>query len=219
MSTDSLIILGKTLIKEFQPEDRADTLSKWMSHYLSELFEKKATTASDEEQEKTNHEIKDIIFKLWNLRHSLSHKHSYLKNFSALSSVLDQINPENESPFYAAFKQHMRIEASTEEAEHWFNLALRADKTAKILISHFLTQAYKDTEAKNEELAKLLDVLELSDSLESKFSAFYNQENSANDNKKEIETKISQLDEMCELINNVKESYKLKLEDVSTKLD
>ena len=220
MSTDSLIKLGKTLIEEFQHDDRTDTLSKWMLHYLAELFEKQTTTSSNEEYEKINSEIKEVIFRLWNLRYNLSHKHSHLKNFSALSSVLDQINPENESPFYAAFRRHKKIEAGTEEAEHYFNLALQTDKTAKILISHYLTQAYKGTEARNEELVELLDVLELSESLESKFSAFYNLENRANNDKKRIETKITQLDEMCKLIKEVKEIYQLQLEEtVSNKPD
>ena len=40
MSTESLIKLGKRLVQEFKLEDRTDTLSQWMLHYLAELFER-----------------------------------------------------------------------------------------------------------------------------------------------------------------------------------
>ena len=213
MSIDSLIKLGKTLIKEFHQEDRADTLSEWMLHYLAELFEKQRATSSEEEQEKINSEIKEIIFELWGLRYNLSNNRSYLKNFSMLSSVLNQINTESVSPFYAPLTQHQEAEASTNEAGHWLILALQTDKTAKILISHYLIQAYKVTEAENEELANQLDELEMYESLEGRFSTFYN-ENRANNDKKRIETKIIQLDEMCKLIKDVKDTYQHQLDEL-----
>lgn len=38
MSTESLIELGERLVQEFKLEDKTDTLSQWMLHYLAELF-------------------------------------------------------------------------------------------------------------------------------------------------------------------------------------
>ena len=40
MSTESLIELGKRLVEEFKLEDKTDTLSQWLLHYLAELFER-----------------------------------------------------------------------------------------------------------------------------------------------------------------------------------
>ena len=50
MSTENLIGLGKRLVEEFKLEDKTDTLSQWMLHYLAELFERYNVPISPEEK-------------------------------------------------------------------------------------------------------------------------------------------------------------------------
>jgi hypothetical protein len=82
MSTESLIELGKRLVEEFKLEDKTDTLSQWMLHYLAELFERYNLSTSPEEKRIAALEIKDTIFKLWDFRHQQSHSQSSFKNTS-----------------------------------------------------------------------------------------------------------------------------------------
>lgn len=76
MSTENLIEIGKRLVQEFKLEDKTDTLSQWMLHYLAELFECYNLSTSPEEKSIAALDIKDTIFKLWNFRHQQSHSHS-----------------------------------------------------------------------------------------------------------------------------------------------
>lgn len=78
MSTENLIGLGKRLVEEFKLEDKTDTLSQWMLHYLAELFERYNVPISPEEKRIAALEIKDTIFKLWDFRHQQSHSQSSL---------------------------------------------------------------------------------------------------------------------------------------------
>ena len=61
MSTENLIGLGKRLVEEFKLEDKTDTLSQWMLHYLAELFERYNVPISPEEKRIAALEIKDTI--------------------------------------------------------------------------------------------------------------------------------------------------------------
>ena len=88
MSTENLIGLGKRLVEEFKLEDKTDTLSQWMLHYLAELFERYNVPISPEEKRIAALEIKDTIFKLWDFRHQQSHSQSSFKNTESLSSCL-----------------------------------------------------------------------------------------------------------------------------------
>ena len=88
MSTENLIGLGKRLVEEFKLEDKTDTLSQWMLHYLAELCERYNVPISPEEKRIAALEIKDTIFKLWDFRHQQSHSQSSFKNTESLISTL-----------------------------------------------------------------------------------------------------------------------------------
>ncbi len=73
MSTENLIELGKRLVEEFKLEDRTDTLSQWMLHYLAELFKRYDLSTSPEEKHIASVHIRDTIFKLWEFRYQQSY--------------------------------------------------------------------------------------------------------------------------------------------------
>ena len=99
MSTESLIELGKRLVQEFNLEDRTDTLSQWLLHYLAELFEQYNLSTSPEEKRIAALEIKDTIFKLWEFRYQQSHSQSSFKNIESLISTLQKLNLDNDDVF------------------------------------------------------------------------------------------------------------------------
>src|SRR5436190_24365351 len=70
VDSDAVLALGKKLVAELELDEPADTLSRWMAHYVAELMQ--AAEATDAEQRQ---EIKDrcytAILELWQHRSEL----------------------------------------------------------------------------------------------------------------------------------------------------
>lgn len=213
MSTENLIELGKRLVEEFKLEDKTDTLSQWMFHYLAELFERYNLSTSPEEKRIAALEIKDTIFKLWDFRHQQSQSQSSFKNTESLISTLKKLNLDNDDVFYSGLRDFTNAENTLDQSnpDYWYRYALELDKASRLLIRNCILKGYALTEADNQEIANLIKEFETLDSYENLLSHFYNDQSSEDKEIRNIKNNISKIEELMAGLTELKTSYEKKL--------
>lgn len=213
MSTESLIELGKRLVEEFKLEDKADTLSQWMLHYLAELFERYDLSTSPEEKRLASVDIRDTIFKLWEFRYQQSHSHSSFKNTESLISTLKKLNLDNDDVFYSGLRGFRNAENTLDQSnpDYWYRYALELDKASRLLIRNCILKGYALTEADNQEIANLIKEFETLDSYENLLSHFYNDQSSEDKEIRNIKNNISKIENLMDALAELKTNYEEKL--------
>lgn len=213
MSTESLIELGKKLVEEFKLEDKTDTLSQWLLHYLAELFERYNLPTSPEEKHIVALEIKDTIFKLWDFRHQQSHSQSSFKNTESLISTLKKLNLDNDDVFYSELRNFINAESTSDQSnpDYWYRYALELDKASRFLIRNCILKDYAITETDNQEIANLIKEFETLDSYENLLSRFYNDQSSEDKEIRNIKNNISKIQELVNALAELKKDYEEKL--------
>lgn len=213
MSTESLIELGKKLVQEFNLEDRTDTLSQWLLHYLAELFEQYNLSTSPEEKRIAALEIKDTIFKLWEFRYKHSHPKSSFKNIELLISTLKKLNLDNDDVFYTGLSNFRNAGKTTDQTspQYWYNYALKIDKTSRLLIRNCILKGYELNETDNQEIAELIRKIEGFDAYENLFNKFYGDQSSQDHEHETIKNNISKIDELISALTELKNAYEEKL--------
>ena len=213
MSTENLIGLGKRLVEEFKLEDKTDTLSQWMLHYLAELFERFNVPISPEEKRIAALEIKDTIFKLWEFRYQQSHSQSSLKNIEYLISTLKKLNLDNDDVFYSGLRDFRNVESTLDQSspDYWYRYALELDKASHILIRNCILKGYAITETNNQEIANLIKEFETLDSYENLLSRFYNDQSSEDKEIRNIKNNISKIEELMDGLAELKKDYEEQL--------
>lgn len=213
MSTESLIELGKRLVEEFKLEDKADTLSQWMLHYLAELFERYDLSTSPEEKRLASVDIRDTIFKLWEFRYQQSHSHSSFKNTESLISTLKKLNLDNDDVFYSGLRGFRNAENTLDQSnpDYWYRYALELDKASRLLIRNCILKGYALTEADNQEIANLIKEFETLDTYENLLNKFYSEQSSQDQEQEIIKNNISKIDEIINALAELKSGYETKL--------
>ena len=213
MSTENLIGLGKRLVEEFKLEDKTDTLSQWMLHYLAELFERYNLSKSTEEKHIAALEIKDTIFKLWEFRYEYAHSQSSFKNIELLVSTLKKLNLDNDDLFYTALRNDRNVEKTNDQTspEYWYNYALELDKASRLLIRNCILNGYALKEADNQEISELIRQIETLDTYENMFNEFYSEQSSQDQEQEIIKNNISKIDEIINALAELKSVYETKL--------
>lgn len=213
MSTENLIELGKRLVQEFKLEDKNDTLSQWLLHYLVELFERYNLSTSPEEKRIAALEIKDTIFKLWEFRYQQSHSQSSFKNIESLISTLQKLNLDNDDVFYTGLSDFRNAEKTTDQTspEYWYSYALKLDKASRLLIRNCILKGYELNETDNQEIAELIEQLEALDAYETLFSKFYSEQSTHDKEQRNIAQNISKIDELINALTELKSAYEEKL--------
>ncbi len=213
MSTESLIELGKRLVEEFKLEDKTDTLSQWMLHYLAELFERYNLSTSPEEKRIAALEIKDTIFKLWDFRHQQSHSQSSFKNTESLISTLKKLNLDNDDVFYSGLRDFRNAESTLDQSnpDYWYRYALELDKASRFLIRNCILKGYAITEIDNQEITELIEQLEALDAYETLFSNFYSEQSTHDKEQRNIAQNISKVEDLINALTELKSAYEEKL--------
>ncbi|WOE31763.1 MULTISPECIES: hypothetical protein [unclassified Acinetobacter] len=213
MSTESLIELGKRLVEEFKLEDKTDTLSQWMLHYLAELFERYDLSTSPEEKRIASVDIRDTIFKLWEFRYQQSRSHSSFKNTEFLISTLQKLNLDNDDAFYSGLRYFRNVESTIDQSSpaYWYSYALKLDKASRFLIRNCILKGYAITEADNQEIADLIKEFEELDSYENLLGRFYSDQSDEDEEVRNIKNNISNIEELMDALAELKTNYEEKL--------
>ncbi|EMP1650383.1 hypothetical protein ABTA49_06535 [Acinetobacter baumannii] len=213
MSTENLIELGKRLVEEFKLEDRTDTLSQWMLHYLAELFKRYDLSISPEEKHIASVDIRDTIFKLWEFRYQQSYSHSSFKNTESLISTLQKLNLDNDDAFYSGLGDFRNVESTIDQSspDYWYSYALKLDKASKFLIRNCILKGYAITEADNKEISDLIKEFEELDSYENLLGRFYSDQSNEDKEVRNIKNNISKIEELMDALAELKTNYEEKL--------
>lgn len=213
MSTENFIELGKRLVQEFKLEDKTDTLSQWMLHYLAELFERYDLSTSPEEKRTASVDIRDTIFKLWEFRYEQAHSQSSFKNIEKLVSTLRKLNLDNDDVFYTSLREYRDVEETKDHnsPEYWYKYALKIDKASRLLIRNCMLKGYALNEADNQEIAELIRQIEAFEVYENLFSKFYSEQSAQEQDDKNIKNNILKIEELVSALNELKSSYEKRL--------
>lgn len=213
MSTENFIKLGKRLVQEFKLEDKTDTLSQWMLHYLAELFECYNLSTSPEEKRIASVDIRDTIFKLWEFRYEQAHSQSSFKSIEKLVSTLRKLNLDNDDVFYSGLSNIRNVEGTADQSspDYWYCYALKVDKASRFLIRNCILKGYAITEADNQEIADLIKEFKELDSYENLLGRFYSDQSDEDKEVRNIKINISKIKELMDALTELKTNYEEKL--------
>ena len=157
--SDSVLALGKKIVDELGLDQTADTLGRWMSHYIAEKIED-AEAATGEARDRKMSECSDAILKLWAHRSKLPNGQRPFEEFESIFRVLQSLDLDDTTPRY--FRQ-VRSAVDQDNENHsttqWLGIASRLDNTAKILIRYCLAIAAQEAVDKSRDWVALAEAL------------------------------------------------------------
>ena len=145
--------IGAELTKTFNDAANHDLLTNWMARYLAEklLREKEARGA---EKAKLSEECAELVFKLWERRHTLPDGVRPFESFEPLFQTLQDL--ASTSPRNAYLRSTPRVKAPKDVAD-LLVLANDVDQAASTLIRYLLSAAVEKIPVNNKRWAKLRD--------------------------------------------------------------
>jgi len=140
-SEESIIKLGKKIVKELKLEPGVNTLGRWMSHYVAELIHKSENCESSEEEAILKRECFDTILKLWQNMEHLPNVTKPLTDLEPLLELLDALKKEDyRYPFWSNFRDDYKnptwrtwLTLVKENSESIFELCLYASINSDLL--------------------------------------------------------------------------------------
>ena len=123
MRSDPVLRLGEQIVNELGLADSADTLGRWMAHYIAELIHE-VDAASEEEQPARKAKCATAILDLWKHRQVFPGGKRPFENFDIVLRVLEGLDPESDRARY--FWELRELAESTEdgdEAKEWLRAA------------------------------------------------------------------------------------------------
>ena len=203
--SDSVLALGKKLVAELDTGERIDTLCRWMSHWIAELM-RSAEVAQGEEHYKRAAECADAIMKLWTHRNMLVDGKRPLESFEPVLRTLESLDPQSKRHRYFSPPESLGQSTDSSPPKKWLDCAKRTDTTARALVKYCLTKAAEIAlDGKEEWVTLAQSVLTDSDDdlriIIKMFNDTKASEASAvgDESKKEIETRIEDLNNLIEL--------------------
>lgn len=113
--------MGNRLVEELELNDRADTLSKWMAHYLAELIVQSKNSQDPAKRAEAENKCSEVIMSLWNHRAGLP---GSARPLSDLEPIL------------------VAIRSLINNDEPWIHFATRTADESSNLWCDFIKQSY-----------------------------------------------------------------------------
>ena len=157
--SNSVLTLGKKIVDELELDQRVDTLSRWMAHYIAEKMDD-AESATGAARDRTMSECGDIILKLWAHRSELPNGKRPLESFEPVFRVLTSLDLDDTTSRY--FRQVRSAADENDEDEstaRWLDMASKLDFAARILIRYCLTMAAGDAVDRSREWVALAEAI------------------------------------------------------------
>lgn len=155
--------LGEQLVREFDHYSQADTLSRWMAHYIGEQMTIAAAAPADVKAE-ADARCFETILALWAHRAKFPNGFRPFKGFEPILKTIARLDPDERRGFYRDFQRSQEKEAVTDKeraVNGWLEFAENADYTARILIDFAMRAAAKN--ADNESTEAVLEAAPESD--------------------------------------------------------
>lgn len=150
--------LGKLLVEELGLESSADTLSRWMAHYIAQQINE-IENATGADKELAEAKCFETILKLWKHRAYYKTGNKPFENFEQIFQTLERLNPDNEEPFYFQTSYSTKGNENDNETDHvkkYLLMASAIDVTVRIWLKFIFQQAVK--QALNEKTKEWIKV-------------------------------------------------------------
>lgn len=157
----SLLELGKALVRELDLEQSNDILGRWMAHHLASLITA-AREAASEQKVECEERCRAAILDVWRHRNCLPEG---CRPFEPLESVLDTLgalDPDAERPlYYRAVLQFENFDDFDLPGDpplrkpDYLEKARRFDSTARAVIGHLIALAVEAAPDKTQEWVRL----------------------------------------------------------------
>ena len=157
--SNSVLQLGKKIVKELNEHEKVGTLERWMAHYIASKIEA-AESSTDETRSEKESDCCEEILKLWAFRNMLPDGKRPFENFESIFRTLESLDLESSNFRYFPRIQTAASQDSDGESESdasWLKIAASLDETARILIRHCLTLAVKDAADKSKDWIELAE--------------------------------------------------------------
>jgi hypothetical protein len=206
------ISLGKQLVKALNRDGNADTISRWMAHYIAELITI-AENAPAADKERAREKCFESIMSLWKHRAFFPNGRRPFEEFEPVLIALARLSPEESRSYYHRLSSPRENgkESEPDHVQQLIEIIFAIDSATRVLITEMLKEATE--EATNENTKSLLkDAASFSPSLDIKALdiLFQESENApkdlTSDNARRIiiQDRIAKLDSFCELALQVR---------------
>ena len=138
--SEPLLTLGQKLVDELGLDERVDTLSRWMSHWIAELIHAAETTAGDERAKRTV-ECGASIMELWAHRNVLPDGTRPFESLEPVLRALESLDPETKRYRYFTRPSGSAGSGAETPSESWLSRAKAVDEAARSLVKYCLTKA------------------------------------------------------------------------------
>ena len=157
--SDSVLALGRKIVDELGLDQSADTLGRWMAHYLAEKMED-AEAATGEAREQKMSECSDTILKLWAHRSELPNGKRPFEEFEPVFRALRSLNPDDTTPrYFREVRSEVDQDDENDLTRQWLGLAAELDYTARNLIRYCLAIAARGAVDKSRDWVALAEAL------------------------------------------------------------
>lgn len=134
----------------------ADTLGRWMAHYVAELIDE-TERAAGPEKASAQHRCFTAILELWSHRAVFPRGMRPHQELEPILRVVQSLDIATEYPRYYPSAQPTEDDPQSAEVEKWLDRARGVDYSAKLLIRHCLSQATAFEKNKSKEWVKLAE--------------------------------------------------------------
>ncbi len=151
--------LGRQLVSELEGPEQADTLSKWMAHYLAEQISA-AKGARGRARDTVQANCANLILKLWAHRYALPRGRRPLEAFEPAIQTLEALRSDR--PRFSVLRDLPDNRKLPEPAKNFLSVALTIDRAASAIIQYCLAQTVSQIPKKDRRWLKLIEAVETS---------------------------------------------------------
>jgi len=218
--------LGRKLVKELGLERSADTLGRWMAHYIAGLIQDTEKASAEEKPVKTQ-ACCDAILNLWKHQHMLPDGKRPFEELEPILRTLESLDLEDDSSrYFRSVRAVVDDVEENDETKSWLKLIDGLDYSAKILIRYCLTQAAQNALNKSLEWVGLAEAAGADESAEFPLIHMIIEEDSvlkASDpdekERKHIKERIERLESFAEMAIAVVSELRKKVQETQVTKD
>ncbi|WP_407070387.1 AVAST type 3 anti-phage proein Avs3b [Mycoplana dimorpha] len=205
------------MVEAMNVDGSADTLGRWMAHYVAELIDE-AERATGSEKAAAQDRCFTAILELWSHRAEFPRGMRPHQELEPILRVLESLDTAAEYPRYYPSAQPSKNDPENAEVEKWLDLARGLDYSAKLLIRYCLSQAAALATDKSKEWVKLAEAAEANSGISEIFIRFISTTEDLNDGGKankalreDLQDRLQRLRAFRELAEGLGEHFQAEL--------
>lgn len=198
----------------------ADTLGRWMAHFVAELIDEAERTTGPEKAAAQDRCFTAIL-ELWSHRAKFPRGMRPQQELEPILRVVESLDLATEYPRYYPSAQPSENDPQSAEVEKWLDLARGLDYSAKLLIRYCLSQAADLETDKSKEWVKLAEAAEADAGVSEIFIRFISTTKDLGDDgkvneglRKDLEDRLQRLRAFRGLAEGLAEHFQAQLDDL-----